>query len=55
MLNTKRRVGRPTKQEGVKATYRQVAVTPKAHKKLRELAIKNNSSIIDTVDLILEV
>lgn len=55
MLKEKRRVGRPTKVPGLKATYRQVAVTPKAHAKLRELSIKNNMSIIDTIDQLLNV
>lgn len=46
----KKRLGRPPKQHGVRATYKQVAVTPEAHAKLKQLADKRNKSIIDTVN-----
>lgn len=50
MLGFRKKIGRPPKQVGARATYRQVAVTPEAHAKLRELADKRNSTIIDTFD-----
>ena len=55
MFSLKKKMGRPLKKEGVRATYRQVAVTPAAHAKLRELADKKNKSIIDTVDKLVGV
>lgn len=44
----------PRRVEG-RATYRQVAVTPEAHKKLKEIADKRNATIVDTVDRIVGV
>lgn len=45
-----KKMGRPTKHQGVRATYKQVAVTPEAHARLRQLADSQNKSIIDTVN-----
>lgn len=50
MFGLKKKMGRPTKKPGVRASYRQVAVTPEAHAKLRQLADSKNKSIIDTVN-----
>ncbi len=47
--------GRPTKRVEGRAVYKQVAVTPEAHKKLREIADKNDASIIDTVNVLVGV
>lgn len=44
-----KKVGRPLKNEGRRATYRQVAVSPQAHAKLVQMADRRNKSIIDTV------
>ena len=38
-----------------RAAYKQVAVTPEAHAKLKKLAEKQHSSIIDTFDRIINV
>lgn len=46
----KKKMGRPPKKAGERATYKQVAVSPEAHTKLKQLADKNNKSIIDTVN-----
>lgn len=46
---TKKRMGRPPKQQGERASYKQVAVSPQAHAKLRQMADRRNKSIIDTV------
>ncbi len=37
------------------SVYRQVAVTPAAHAKLKEIADKTNSTIIDTVNVLVGV
>lgn len=45
-----RKKPQPIKKSTENRVYCQVAVTPKAHAKLRKIADKTNSSIIDTVD-----
>ena len=55
MFGLKKKMGRPTKRAEGRAVYRQVAVTPEAHAKLRKIADKNRSSIIDTVDVLVGV
>lgn len=45
----------PVKQRIGERVYKQVAVTPAAHARLRALADKTNSSIIDTVDVLVGV
>lgn len=49
MFGLKKKMGRPPKKEGERATYKQVAVTPEAHAKLRQMTQKSGKSIIDTV------
>lgn len=44
-----------TQFAGERASYKQVAVTPKAHARLVELAGKRNKSIIETVNDLLDV
>lgn len=51
----KKKMGRPTKNIEGRAVYKQVAVTPAAHAKLKEIADKTGASIIDTVDNLLGV
>lgn len=50
-----RQMGRPPKVFGERASYKQVAITPKAHAKLSDMAKKNNKSIIETVNRLLGV
>lgn len=50
MFGFKKKMGRPPKNFGERATYKQVAVTPQAHSKLREIADRRNTTIIDTVN-----
>lgn len=50
MLGFRKKMGRPTKRVEGRAVYKQVAVTPEAHAKLRSMADKSRASIIDTVD-----
>jgi len=45
----------PIKRESTGRMYRQVAVTPEAHAKLRLIADKLDRSIIDTVDKLVGV
>lgn len=46
----KKKIVHTVKNYSERATYKQVAVTPAAHTKLREIADRTNASIIDTVD-----
>jgi len=55
MFSLKKRMGRPPKNYGERATYRQVAVTPQAHARLCQIADKRNQSIIDTVSQLVGV
>lgn len=55
MFSFKKKMGRPTKRVEGRAVYKQVAVTPEAHAKLREIADKASNSIIDTVDILVGV
>lgn len=48
MFGLKKKMGRPPKQVGVRATYKPLAVTPEAHAKLRKLADQKHQSMIDT-------
>lgn len=50
-----KRVRRSRKRMPGRQVYKQVAVTPEAHAKLRRIADKKDKSIIDTVDLVLGV
>lgn len=55
MDGQKRKIGRPTKRPGMKAEYRQVAVTPEAHTKLKVIADQTGETIIDTIDKLVGV
>lgn len=55
MFGLKRKLGRPPKQYGERATYKQVAVSPRAHARLSAMADRNNSTIIDTVNKLVGV
>lgn len=44
-----------TKRVEGRTVYKQVAVTPEAHAKLRKLADHSNRTIIDTVDIVLGI
>lgn len=54
MFGFRKKVSQPKRTEGP-ATYKQVAVTPEAHARLRQIADKTNSSIIDTVSSLVGV
>lgn len=49
MFGLKKKVITKQRVEG-RTIYKQVAVTPQAHAKLRQIADKADTSIIDTVD-----
>lgn len=51
--NTPSRAGRPQKVNGQYVTYKPVAVSPAAHAKLKEIARRRDSSIVDTIDIML--
>lgn len=48
MFGLRKKVSTAKRHTG-QSVYRQVAVTPAAHAKLKQIADKTNSSIIDTV------